>query len=275
MHRLLIAILCLLALMVDKAQAQIGDGRYPLASAAAEEAFDQGYAAFNSKTSAPNYVEARRHYERAAELGHAGAMTNLGLIHSNGLGIKRDQRLATEWFERGSRAGDPGGTYNLALQYAMGTGAPRDLRKARQLYETAARAGNVPAMRNFAILLDEGQGGPRDIAAAHYWYEQGAQRGDAGAMTNLGYRYATGRGVPVDREKARELYKKAIAAGDSTGVAAGNLANLDRPGNAGNGRSSGTTAADRFNDSMRQSIDRHNRCMTICGHGPSCYQSCP
>ena len=39
-------------------------------------------------------------FERAAELGTAAAMNNLGVLYFNGIGVSRDIGIARDWFEK-------------------------------------------------------------------------------------------------------------------------------------------------------------------------------
>ena len=59
-----------------------------------------------------NYKEAVRWFRVAADLGKVTAMTNLGLMYMQGLGVKRDLDEASHWLGKGAAAGD-----ELAKQY--------------------------------------------------------------------------------------------------------------------------------------------------------------
>ena len=57
---------------------------------------------------AQDYVKAREWYEKAADKGDAGAMTNLGLLYDNGQGVAQDYVKAREWYEKAADKGDAG-----------------------------------------------------------------------------------------------------------------------------------------------------------------------
>ena len=56
-----------------------------------------------------DFVEAASWYRRAADRGHAHAMSNLGILHATGRGVERDMIRAVAWFTlAASRTSDPG-----------------------------------------------------------------------------------------------------------------------------------------------------------------------
>ncbi len=61
-------------------------------------------------------VEAREWALKAAEGGIAAAMTRLGMIYHNALGVPRDPSQAVYWWRNASAAGDPDGEAMLALR---------------------------------------------------------------------------------------------------------------------------------------------------------------
>jgi TPR repeat protein len=53
-----------------------------------------------------NPVEARDWAEAAAAQGIAAAMTRLGMIHHNALGVERDAATAAKWWDKAAARGD-------------------------------------------------------------------------------------------------------------------------------------------------------------------------
>ncbi|MBN9127746.1 MAG: sel1 repeat family protein, partial [Nitrosospira sp.] len=53
---------------------------------------------------AQDYAQALALYRQAAEQGHAGAQTNLGVLFYKGSGIKKDYVEADKWFNIASAA---------------------------------------------------------------------------------------------------------------------------------------------------------------------------
>ena len=59
------------------------------------------------------------------------AMTMLGELYANGLGIKRDYTKAAEWYQRAADAGDREGMFALAMMRLSGRGGATN-REARR-----------------------------------------------------------------------------------------------------------------------------------------------
>src|SRR6478736_6505030 len=59
---------------------------------------------------------------RAQYNGDAKAMTMLGELYANGLGIKRNYPKAAEWYQRAADAGDREGMFALAMMKLSGRG---------------------------------------------------------------------------------------------------------------------------------------------------------
>ena len=58
-------------------------------------------------------------YEKAAALGDAAAMFNLGVLYENGRGVQRDLSEARRWFEKAAEAGDV-----TAMRNPLGSALP-------------------------------------------------------------------------------------------------------------------------------------------------------
>ncbi|GMH45874.1 hypothetical protein BSKO_13837 [Bryopsis sp. KO-2023] len=50
---------------------------------------------------------------QAAEAEDAGAMSHLGHMYANGLGVEQNNKTALKWFEKGAGEGHPNGHYGL------------------------------------------------------------------------------------------------------------------------------------------------------------------
>ncbi len=87
-------------------------------------------------------VEARDWALKAAEGGVAAAMTRLGMIYHNALGVPRDPSQAVHWWRKASAAGDPDGEAMLGAALHLGMGVERDPVAA---YECLMRAGRAAA----------------------------------------------------------------------------------------------------------------------------------
>src|SRR5919204_369234 len=68
-----------------------------------------------------------------AQAGDIKAMTMLGELYANALGIKRDYAKANEWFKRGADGGDREAMFALAMMRIAGRGGPIDKQDAVRL----------------------------------------------------------------------------------------------------------------------------------------------
>jgi uncharacterized caspase-like protein len=91
---------------------------------------------------AGQYGEAMASYRRAAEMGSAAALNNIGTLHENGEGV------------------------------------PRSLPEAERFYRRSAEAGGVTGMSNLARFLEYGRGGRKDVPEAARWYKACSDKGD-------------------------------------------------------------------------------------------------
>ncbi len=66
---------------------------------------------------------------RAQFNGDPKAMTMLGELYANGLGVKRDYAKSAEWYKRGADGGDREGMFALAMMRLAGRGGPSTARR--------------------------------------------------------------------------------------------------------------------------------------------------
>ena len=95
-------------------------------------------------------VDLRRaasYYERAAALGHLGAMVDLGIACEGGRGVPRDAAAAAGWYRKAADGGHARATLNLGVLHAEGRGVRRDAAEAARLYALAAARGDAKARR--------------------------------------------------------------------------------------------------------------------------------
>jgi len=151
-----------------------------------------------------DHSQAARWYREAAAQGVTAAQNNLGLMHSQGLGVPRDRRRAAELWKRAAEDDYSLAQYNLALAYFRGEGVPRDERLAALWFEKAAQAGLPDSQYAMGQLLRLGRVAARDEGQALTWYKLAAAQGHTDAA--LQAQSLQGRGVvaknPVPLERA-------------------------------------------------------------------------
>lgn len=131
-------------------------------------------------------VDALSFYQKAVELGHAGAMHDMaGLLRNGGRGIKRDPGLAMALYEKAADTGLTESLVQLGAMYSDRNSVHRDYRKALEFYQRAADAKTPGAFTNLGVLYHEGRGVPRDARKACEYWREGASLGDDMAAKNL------------------------------------------------------------------------------------------
>jgi uncharacterized protein len=145
----------------------------------------------------------------AANPDDAAAMTLIGELYSQGLGVRRDQAEAARWYTLGNDHGDRQAAFRLGLAKLTGEGTPKDPDGAKKLFEKAAAEGHPGALYNLGVMAIENNGVVRDFAQAAKLFEQAANLGDSDAAYALGLLYRNGTGVDKSDEHAAEWIGRA------------------------------------------------------------------
>ena len=181
----------------------------------------------------PDANQAFDFFLAAAEKGHAGAMTQLGLIYAmagqegedeqvegpDGAkaatfmpSLAQDLDTAIDWFEKAGEKGEPAALNALAYMYMHGKGVDMDVGKAEELYQTAAEAGHPEALFYWGERMLAAGETEEALAALHASEEQG----NVYAAFRLGQVYEEGADdffFPPSCESAVEMYKRAAEGG--------------------------------------------------------------
>jgi serine/threonine protein kinase len=152
-------------------------------------------------------------YCAAGARGNAPAMTQAGLMVSNGAGVPRDYAQAATWFQLAASAGDPAGKTCLAECYLYGTGVGKDEPHAIALLQDAVGGGDVRAMNLLGTCFHQGIGGPADYGQAFKLFSRAHDLGFEDAAGNLGVLYMNGDGIPRDPRKAVNLFDEGAQSG--------------------------------------------------------------
>ncbi len=172
---------------------------------------DLAYAAYQTGHYRRALSEALKRIE--SDSTDAAAMTLVGEIYRQGLGVPSDQKVATEWYERAAARGDINATYALAIALLDDASGRRDPARAGTLLRQAAAAGNAAANYNLALaLLATGQA--EDDARAVKSLELAASAGIGDAMYALGTLAKQGRGMAKSDVVAAQWMAKAVQTGN-------------------------------------------------------------
>lgn len=121
--------------------------------------FEKGIAAYQAN----NLPLAYKEFRESADAGHADSQFNVALMFEQGIGVKKDEKQAVEW------------------------------------YRKSAQQGNSAAQFNLGVLCENGRGTEVDFAKANEWYRKASVQGDALAIGNLGMLYVRGDGVKENK----------------------------------------------------------------------------
>src|SRR6516162_9169621 len=140
--------------------------------------------------------------DRVTNAGDPKAMTLLGELYANGLGVPLDYQRAAEWYRLAAARGDSNAMFALAMFALNGRAGPRDRQASTQWLAAAAKLGHPIAAYDLALLYIEGQMFPQDFSRAAELLRVAAQGGSPDAQYALGTFYKAGRGVPQDMHQA-------------------------------------------------------------------------
>jgi TPR repeat protein len=191
-----------------------------------------------------NFAAALDAWTRAANLGNPAAMTHLGKMRGDGVGVAADPWEAEKWFRKAADLGDLEAMTYLGALHEWGELGEIDLDQATQWYRRAAAAGQLQAMTNLAGVLLRGgkeEDAPearrlllqaaearypvamngmgelsrfrdKDDHEAERWFRDAAERGNAAALVNLGMMYEE---RPGGAATAAQFYRRAADFGQA------------------------------------------------------------
>jgi len=92
------------------------------------------------------YEEALKYLKPAADAGDADAMYVLGQMYASGRGVKKDEKLATDYFLKSAELGNAAAQQSLGSALMLGEGIDQDMVEALKWFIISARAGNKDAI---------------------------------------------------------------------------------------------------------------------------------
>ncbi len=169
---------------LDLPPASVGPLSLRLAAANGDPSaeFDVGARLAEGKGVTPNFKEAARWYQRAADKNFAQAQYRLGTLYERGLGLKVDTERAQAWYEKAAISGNIKAMHNLAVLRANQNGASPDYVTASHWFAAAAERGLADSQFNLAVLYENGLGIEQDVEQAYKWLAIAARAGDGEAI---------------------------------------------------------------------------------------------
>ena len=168
-----------------------------------------GYIYQNGIGVEPDYAAAMEYYRGGAALGNLRARVAIGVMFLRGIGVERDEAEAVQWFRLASETGWVNAQNALGDRYAKGEGVAQQPETAVALYELASLNGQRNAMHNLGRMLIAGEGVEQDVARGVEWLERGVEYGSQFAPFTLArHLMATGEGAE-NPERVFELLRLA------------------------------------------------------------------
>jgi localization factor PodJL len=156
---------------------------------------------------------------RAAALkGDPTAAYEIGVRFAEGKGVAPNFDEAAKWYDRAAQAGVVPAIFRLGTLYEKGLSVKKDVDIARRYYMQAAERGNAKAMHNLAVLDADGGGKGANYKNASQWFRKAADRGVADSQFNLGILYARGIGVEQNLAESFKWFSLAAAQGDADAI---------------------------------------------------------
>jgi TPR repeat protein len=155
--------------------------------------------------------KAAQWFRRAAEHGLGPAQNTLGVLLSNGDGVRKDVDEALSWLRRAFHAGDACAAQNIAITYRQ----IGDLRTAVKWFRKSADAGDGDALIQLGIHYYWGKGVRKNPKAAVRCFRIAtkakniSEAGRDDAFFFLGVAYSEGEGVRASVRNARKLFERA------------------------------------------------------------------
>ncbi len=156
-------------------------------------------------------AKAAQWLRRAAERGSGPAQNNLGVLLSNGNGVRKNVEEALLWLKKAFRAGDTCAAQNIAITYRENG----DLKTAFKWFRRAAEAADGDALIQLGIHYYWGKGVRRNPRAAVRCFRTATKvknisgMGRDDAFFFLGIACHEGRGVQASIPNAKKFFKRA------------------------------------------------------------------
>lgn len=162
----------------------------------------------------PDAKKAREWYQLAAKKGDANAMTALGLMASSGKGMEKDFALAKAWFEKAAAKNEPNACHNLSL-ILLTSNLASDEKRAVDLLKVAAQSGILEAQHDLGVAYLKGRGVESSEENAAKWFQKAAARGYTASEVEYGILLFNGQGVKKDETTAARYFLRAAYKGNA------------------------------------------------------------
>jgi TPR repeat protein len=125
-------------------------------------------------------------YKKSAQLGHTGAISELGKMYFVGLAVKKSYKKALFFFKMAIRNGCSNAQFWLGYMYLKGYGVEKNNAAALKYFRLAAHQGQIRAQCYLGdILIRKTPDDSQNIKEALSWYGKAAMQEDPVAQYKL------------------------------------------------------------------------------------------
>ena len=158
-----------------------------------------------------------------AKQGSVTAMYNLGCYYSEGDHVEQDDVKAFEWWQKAADLNHTKAISNVLWAFYNEKGVKRNRVKEMKYVRLAAENGDESSYLYLANSYAYGVGLVKNPDKAFKWYRKAYDSGNKDAVIQLGYCYSDGIGVEKNSTTAIKYFEEAAFAGDSSAVTSLNL----------------------------------------------------
>ncbi len=163
-----------------------------------------------------NYKKALEFAKKGADLQQPGSLVLLAHMYENGipeLNIPKDFKTALNYNEKAAALGSADALSNLGYYFMSGYGCAQDYKKARELLEKALTQQVYLAAYNLSVLYRKGLGVAKDRKKEFEYLKIAEKTNDPEVLNNLGLCYYGGFGTLQDLKLGKAYLAKAASLG--------------------------------------------------------------
>lgn len=151
-----------------------------------------------------------------AEAGDGAAQALIGELYRQGLGVKKDQKIAFSWFKLGADNKNREAAFQLGFMHLDGIGTEKNKTEAAKYFSIAAEQNHVLGLYNIGLMRLTGEVLEKDFKIAAEHLLKAAKLGNHDAQFAIGELYREGHGVKKDEILATIYFGQAARGGHDT-----------------------------------------------------------
>ncbi len=131
------------------------------------------------------YKEASEYLAKAKDLGYTKAMIRLSQMYLEGQGFRKNKKKAFKMMQQAVEAKDSNSYHQFGLFHRDGIGTKKNEQAAKQYFELSAQNQIGKGMYYLGVLLLEAKKLKQDHENGFFWLDKAAEKGDIIAMKHL------------------------------------------------------------------------------------------